>query len=323
MSIRRRRRIIQMSITTTKFPVSHPPLTCPWLVIVHGEKQSYPTQTFVDIAQDHYVVANIPEMLNTEICTCSHGWLVLFEFESNECFLLNPVSMEKIMLPKLPPAFSFSTCILSAPPTDPECIVIFESTENPSVIFLRLGESSVWTEQYSGSDGGSFRGAAMCGGRIYGLALGGTLMTAKVVGSNLVVTQVGAEELPNNTIPETFHFSYQIVESNGELFGVVKYYKGTTDRIRLIEVYKMEFSRLVWTKVESLGNRAFFLSGTTCNFSCPTTEDSRLKPNCIYFIQGNDRHLYVFDLENCSISFSTPCPVQSNWFTPRWVMPAL
>ncbi|KAH7865053.1 hypothetical protein Vadar_001685 [Vaccinium darrowii] len=182
-------------------------------------------------------------MLNTEICTCSHGWLVLFEFESNECFLLNPVSMEKIMLPKLPPAFSFSTCILSAPPTDPECIVIFESTENPSVIFLRLGES-VWTEQYLGSDGGSFRGAAMCGGRIYGLALGGTLMTAKVVGSNLVVTQVGAEELPNNTIPETFHFSYQIVESNGELFGVVKYYKGTTDRIRLIEVYKMEFSRL-------------------------------------------------------------------------------
>ncbi|KAF7136142.1 hypothetical protein RHSIM_Rhsim08G0204900 [Rhododendron simsii] len=315
-----------MAMATTTFPVPHPQLSCPWLVINQAEKrQGYSTQTFVDIAQDHYDVVSIPEMLNKRICTCAHGWLVLFDYTSDDCFLLNPVSMEKIMLPELPPAplNSFDTCILSAPPTDPECVVILVTTDSHA-LFLRLGESR-WTEQYLRSEREVFRQAAVCGRKIYGLAPGGTLVTVKVVGSKLVVTELGAEELPNEAIPEAFKFFYDIVESCGEVFGVVKYYLGGTSKIREVEVYKLDFSRLAWTKVESLGNRAFFLSGTTCNFSCPTTTttaESRVKQNCIYFIEGNDRDLYVFDMENYSISFSTPCPVQSNWSQPRWVMPA-
>ncbi|KAI8544183.1 hypothetical protein RHMOL_Rhmol08G0276000 [Rhododendron molle] len=136
-------------MATTTFPILHPQLSCPWLVINHGEKrQGYSTQTFVDIAQDHNDLASIPEMLNKRICTCAHGWLVLFDYTSDDCFLLNPVSMEKIMLPELPPALSFDTCILSAPPTDPECVVILVTTERHA-LFLQLGESG-WTEQYLG-----------------------------------------------------------------------------------------------------------------------------------------------------------------------------
>lgn len=116
-------------------------LSCPWLVINHGEKQDYCTQTFVDIAHDHCDVVSIPEMLNMAICTSAHGWLVLLDFGSNVCFLLiNPVSMEKIMLPNVPPAaLLLHTCILSAPPTDPECVIILVRDNRKPCLF-----SSAW-----------------------------------------------------------------------------------------------------------------------------------------------------------------------------------
>ncbi|KAI8544232.1 hypothetical protein RHMOL_Rhmol08G0279900 [Rhododendron molle] len=89
-----------MTMATTKFPVADPQPSCPWFVFDHREKEGYSsTQTFINIAQDRYDVASIPEMRNKTICTCSHGWLVLSDLESDDCSLLNPVSMEKITLP--------------------------------------------------------------------------------------------------------------------------------------------------------------------------------------------------------------------------------
>ncbi|KAI8544168.1 hypothetical protein RHMOL_Rhmol08G0275000 [Rhododendron molle] len=313
-----------MATTATRFPVSQPRPSCPWLVFNHGEKEGYSTQTIVNIAQARYDVASIPEMRNKIICTSSHGWLVLWDFISSDCSLLNPVSMENIALPPLPPALSFMTCILSSPPTDPECVLIFFKNESPSVFFLRLGESK-WTAQDLTSAEEKFKHSTVCGGKIHGLNFRGDLLTAKVVGSNLVVTRLVDEKLPNGPIPELMQCREILVESCGELFRVAKhYYLGGSGKTRDIEIHKMDFSRLEWTKVENLGNRAFFLSGSTCNFSCSATAESgRVKQNCIYFTEPEDRDLYVFDIENYSISFSTPCPIKSNWLKPAvWVMPA-
>ncbi|KAH7865623.1 hypothetical protein Vadar_009037 [Vaccinium darrowii] len=308
------------AMAATRFPVSQLLPSGPWLVFNHGEKEGASTQTIVNIAQDRYDVASIPEMCNKRICTCSHGWLVLFDIVSSDCSLLNPVSKENITLSPLPPDFSFSCCILSSPPTDPDCVIIF-LRNIPSVTFLRLGKSE-WIEQDLRSEEERFKQAIVCGGNIYGINYLGSLLTIKVVGSNLVVSQMGAEVLPNDTIPEAFQFCNRLVESRGELFGVVKYYLGGTSKTRDIEIYKMDFSRLAWTKVENLGDRAFFLSGTTCNFSCSATAESGVKQNCIYFTEPEDRDLYVFDMEDYAISFSTPCPIKSNWLDPEWVMPA-
>lgn len=173
-------------------------------------------------------------------------------------------------------------------------------------------------EQDLRSEEERFIEATVCGGNIYGINFRGSLLTIKVVGSNLVVTQLGAEGIPTNTIPEAFRFNFLLVESRGELFGVVKYYLGGKRKTRDIKIYKMDFSRLAWTKVENLGDRAFFL-GTDCNFSCSTTAESGVKQNCIYFTEKEDRDLYVFDLEDYAISFSTPCPIKSNWLE-YWIL---
>lgn len=307
-----------MPMATTKFPVSQP--SCPWLVFNHGEKEGYSTQTVVNVAQDYYDVARIPEMRNKLICTSCHGWLVLLDKESFNCFLLNPVSMEKIMLPQVSQVIPFITCILSSAPTGPDCAVIFLRSKTPCVTFLRLGESE-WIEQDLISEE-IIRQAIVCGGKIYGFNFPGYLCTVKIVGSNLVVTQLGVEEIPMYTIPDAFRRWFRLVESCGELFAVVKYYLGGTMKTRHIEVYKMDFPRLAWTKVESLGNRAFFLAGTSCNFSGSAVPGSGVKQNCIYFLESGDRDLHVFDMENYDVTISTPCPVKSNWLQPTWVMPA-
>lgn len=307
------------AVTRSHLSLPPPPLPCPWLVFNHGEHGKYSTQTFFNTSQDTYVVGRIPELCDKIIFTCSYGWLVLLDFESDDCFLLNPVSMQKIVLPPLQ-SYPFLCCILSSPPTDPNCVLIFVCRKKPSAMFCRLGDGE-WTEQHLRSTE-YFRYATVCEGKIYGLTLDRSLLMVDVVGSNLVVTQLGAENPPRPSVRGTSRSDYNLVDSCGELFLVIKSYLWMTMKIRDVEVHKMDFSRLVWTKVDSLGDRTFFLSKMGNCFSCSAAE-SGIKHNSIYYLESSDRELYVFDLENYSISFSTPCPLQSNWLQPEWIMPIL
>ncbi|KAJ6305872.1 hypothetical protein OIU78_021240 [Salix suchowensis] len=67
---------------------------------------------------------HIPEMQDMQIATCSHGWLVLVHNNRDDCFLLNPISMQKIQLPPRKP-IPFNCCFLTLPPDDPNCIIVF------------------------------------------------------------------------------------------------------------------------------------------------------------------------------------------------------
>ncbi|KAH0632491.1 hypothetical protein KY284_035277 [Solanum tuberosum] len=80
----------------------------PWLVILHGQKLQ--KQTFYSISENR--------------CAYAHGWLVLLDYHSDNCYLWNPSSNDKIQLPPLP-KYKSVECLLSAPPHDPECHVVF------------------------------------------------------------------------------------------------------------------------------------------------------------------------------------------------------
>ncbi|KAF5932567.1 hypothetical protein HYC85_028738 [Camellia sinensis] len=262
-----------MAVTRSHLSLPPPPLPCPWLVFNHGEHGKYSTQTFFNTSQDTYVVERIPELCDKIIFTCSYGWLVLLDFESDDCFLLNPVSMKKIMLPPLQ-SYPFLCCILSSPPTDPNCALIFVCREKPSALY-----------------------ATVCEGKIYGLTLDRSLLTVDIVGSYLVVTQLGAEKPPRPSVRGTSRSDCNLVDSCGELFLVIKSYLGMTMKIRDVEVHKMDFSRLVWTTVDSLGDRTFFLSITGNCVSCSAAE-SGIKHNSIYYLERSDRELYGKDEES-------------------------
>ncbi|KAJ6682992.1 hypothetical protein OIU74_021111 [Salix koriyanagi] len=66
---------------------------------------------------------HIPEMQDMQIATCSHGCLVLVHNNRDDCFLLNPISMQKIQLPPRKP-IPFNCCFLTLPPDDPNCIIV-------------------------------------------------------------------------------------------------------------------------------------------------------------------------------------------------------
>ncbi|PHU06319.1 hypothetical protein BC332_22808 [Capsicum chinense] len=94
----------------------------PWLVIHHGDNKQ--EQTFCNILENKSYVTSIPELRNKKICACCRDeWLVLRDFDSGDCYLWNPSSEDKIQLPPLP-KYKYLKCLLSAPPRDPECLVL-------------------------------------------------------------------------------------------------------------------------------------------------------------------------------------------------------
>ncbi|KAH0632488.1 hypothetical protein KY284_035274 [Solanum tuberosum] len=92
----------------------------PWLVICPSGK----TQTFFSISEDRCYERSIHELGNTTIRASAQEWLVLEDFDSTDCFLWNPISNDKIQLPPLPYNHNL-LCLLSAPPNDPQCRVLF------------------------------------------------------------------------------------------------------------------------------------------------------------------------------------------------------
>ncbi|KAH0632453.1 hypothetical protein KY284_035239 [Solanum tuberosum] len=100
-----------------------PPLSSqphPWLVICPSRK----TQTFFSISEDRSYIRSIPELGNALIRAYAQEWLVLEDFDSSDCYLWNAISNDKIQLPPLPYDDQL-LCLLSAPPNDPECRILF------------------------------------------------------------------------------------------------------------------------------------------------------------------------------------------------------
>ncbi|KAK4730785.1 hypothetical protein R3W88_023773 [Solanum pinnatisectum] len=95
----------------------------PWLLICHGDVMQ--KQTFFSVSENRYYIKSISELKEKILCAYADEWLVLQSIYSNDCYLWNLISNEKIQLPPLPAKCDILKCLLSAPPHDPECQVIF------------------------------------------------------------------------------------------------------------------------------------------------------------------------------------------------------
>ncbi|KAJ4974877.1 hypothetical protein NE237_008051 [Protea cynaroides] len=288
----------------------------PWLVYSHGVGKQ--VQTFFSISESHEYVRRIPDMTNKIICTCAHGWLVLLDADNSDCFLLNPVSMEKIQLP--PVEFSFCICVLSSAPDNPNgCFIVF--IDYKYLMFCQPGDD-IWNIE-------ELEYEIMCAigyeGNIYAIKyeeMNNVDLLEVNPGFGMRILREGLlMPSPSKHILSSLIY---MVESCGDIFVIeelqCQYYKS---RIQNFEIYKVNLSTLAWEKVENLGDRAFFID--TINiycFSCLATE-SGIKKNSIYFTGTYDKGLYIFDLELKNISISFPCPdVDSDNFEVAWIMSA-
>ena len=147
---------------------------------------------------------------------------------------------------------------------------------------------------------------------------------------SLTEFEVDMVELPD-TMPFT---STYLVESCGDLFMVVVVFLGhNVHKIDKVDVYKMDFSRPEWCKVDRIGDRVFLLGGDSIgasNFgaSCSASEHG-LSSNCIYFlnnIAAEENYLHIFNLEKGTEEVQRPFRHKNGCLLPpprppMWLLP--
>ena len=289
---------------------SLPPSLCqsrPWLIISHG--QDAQRQTFFDISKNYYISKIIPELCDKGIChSCSsYGWLVLKDYTSHDCSLLNLVSMEMIELP--PIEYSTSEyCILWLPPSDPNShlLVVYKDF----LMLWRPGDTEFVRKEFLFDvEFNSFSTINVHEGNIYALVA----PHRDIVKADFKDPIVHFKKLINGEKPtlglqegHVFYNSY-LVECNDEMLLVYKIYSASFlshGVVSTFEIFRLDYSKDAWIKVKDIGERTIFLSeyqGRSSFVSNP-----QVKTNSIYFTQH--RHLCIFDLDDQSIELSLPCP---------------
>ncbi|XP_058079532.1 uncharacterized protein LOC131227747 [Magnolia sinica] len=290
----------------------------PWLVFSHGKREK--TKTFFNVSEGSYYVRNIPEMRGSDFLACCYGWLVMLNKTSDDLFLLNAVSLQKIQLPYFSEDYSLRDCVLSSPPTDPDCVILCIVCSTDFFIYCHPGGDK-WIKRKYGipKEEASIWELLSCNGKLYTYDF--TRLGIIDVNADPPLTWLEEPKSPKSPPLVETRRDY-MVESCGDIFLARLFHLIIVPRVSIVEVYKMDFDRMVWVKVDTLGDRVLFL-GSDYSTSC-SASDSGIKRDCIYFTKPKDKSLYVFHLDRGTISMKLPCPnVRLPWVEPFWVMPAV
>lgn len=290
--------------------MSRPPLAAreyPWLLIVHGKHMQL--QTFYSISEDRCYVRKIPQLCNKMLCySGASGWLVLEGRYSDECSLFNLVSMEEIQLPER--ESDYDECVLTSPPSDQNCWVVFTSNKNQSLVFCRPGDSE-FVEQ-SLEDGDYLSCSTSFEGKFYGLRQDNTLVVLDFSAPKPQFRQIISGLLSNPCPPDIMRSQTYIFESCGELLLVLKMLHGLfLEEVFGFLIYRADFSASTWSEVKSMSEEMAIFLDSHDAMSISATKYNGIRGNSIYFTRGKDRCLYVYDLEYQRISISLPSPTVS------------
>ncbi|XP_077221102.1 uncharacterized protein LOC143854869 [Tasmannia lanceolata] len=300
--------------------------TGPWLVFPSKE-----TQTFFSISKGRYDVKKISEMYGDyHVWRSSHGWLVIEDYSDQEfLLLLEPISMETIKIPIQPPLpdEDWFECFLPLPPTDPNYVIVFTCLKNPYFHYFRAGDD-IWTMyEYDVGQGCIIYYLVSCNGKLYAYTSGNKVAVVEIFPRHRV-TLLEIETV--SQIP-TEHVAYTyLLESRGEVFLIFKHCYSYTTTLYSLMVFRMDLSKMVWVKVESIGDdRIFFLGYCGHCDSYTITQPRGVKGDVVYFFhyyKDEDEAVYQFDFEKGSLSIDLPCNNKvSNAIcgSPFWLLPAV
>nr|QBG82594.1 f-box/kelch-repeat protein [Papaver somniferum] len=121
-----------------------------------------------------------------------------------------------------------------------------------------------------------------------------------------------------------FHSYY--MESFGEVIKIDKHYIGRGDHehfVTKILVSRLDFNSLTWEEVKFPSDHVFFIGyfNTDTRLSFLASElGNLLKGGCVYFTLKCDLNMYKYDLDDESVSLSSPCPdIPTPWLSPSWL----
>ncbi|XP_026386828.1 F-box/kelch-repeat protein At1g57790-like [Papaver somniferum] len=309
----------------------------PWLMFSRDHSRT--TFNFINpMHENENYLMNHSDLVGATVRFQKGGWL-LMSVPSQETlsFFYNPFTREAIKLPELPFDYSFSGISFSSLPTSLDCVVFSieaKGGDEVAVCFIRKGEA-FWSEYvFPNTDRDKYfpllNTPVFCKGVFYCLDYNGTLGVFNIEDNSWKVL-----EKPHPQFSAVYpNF---LVECGGELLSV-KLGRHET----LFGVFKLDFSKMDWVRVENLGKYMLFISYISC-FSA-IAPNSRMS-NRIYFprlcLNGDGVLVYSLETGNYQSSgeqhsainfydtegwFSNCTYIEPNWLKSKpqeldWVQP--
>lgn len=301
----------------------------PLLLISHGKW--FERHLIYNMLDNRCSMLNVPVLRNKKVVGYSHGWFILVGYHNtDECCLFNPISMDITPLPELEDSENHNQCILTKPPTEPDCHILFNT--GSILYFCRIGDDEfVKLCYHSGPEQpdtrfrifsaiGTFRGQIYgfitfpCQqfGSIHFLENNLEFRPIKLIGHTCLIPHV------------TLHRHVWLIESPQECCcdGKVEVELLMIQRVYMMEdvsstrfdfrIFRIDVNEGTYVEVLDLGKRTIFLSSNGSSYCCNFVEG--VKPNSIYYLnrsesdtKSNDRSFHRFDLEDgCTTSQLLP-----------------
>ncbi|KAI3445811.1 hypothetical protein Pfo_002476 [Paulownia fortunei] len=135
-------------------------------------------------------------------------------------------------------------------------------------------------------------------GKFYALSLQGSLVVIEDIDSCFRITTIGASRAVPSKVSRQFR--EYLMESNGEILLVFLISGKSIDLVEDVEVFQLDNLKLLWVKLESLGDRTVFLEDECC--MAVTASKVGCRSNCIYYTHCRVDNWWVFDMETGCIS---------------------
>ncbi|XP_050203300.1 uncharacterized protein LOC126653447 [Mercurialis annua] len=293
----------------------------PWLAIRYAKDETYTKEGNIlfNVSENKCYKGIISDVQDKVICTSFGGWFMLKDdSESKDYYLLNPISTKKLELPSLECDADDIFFILSSSPLNSNCYVLCISNTEKAIWFCRPGdEKFIKQETFD-----LLCSPVMFQGKLYCTTIFYQLVVIDFKGSELEFSTINTEhdqfDVYGGTLFSRMTNRNYLIEFHGELLYVSAVYYGFYNNdVATFIVSKFDLSRNRWMKMDSIGDWTIFLSFQrgTC---CIAEETSNVKKNSIYFVnKSDDRCLYVYDIEDNSLSMSLSCDVHVSEF--EWV----
>ncbi|KAG8368581.1 hypothetical protein BUALT_Bualt15G0060400 [Buddleja alternifolia] len=261
----------------------------------------------------------------------SHGYIVAMETDLSECCLWELSTFGMYLgrwrygyyLPPWDVNLPFKIATLSSKINDPlGCnVMVVTGISSPAFAFYRhrrgrltqkewILENCTLKEPYALNQYMQFTNAIGFEGKFYALSLQGSLVVIEDIDSCFRITGIGGTRV----VPDkaSRQFREYLVESNGEILLVFLASRKSIGLVEDVEVYRLDIGKLLWEKMDSLGDRTLFLEDECCMWV--TSSIMGCRTNCIYFTHYRVDEWFVYEMETTQIF---PASGNGNWETKK------
>lgn len=308
-----------------------PPTSPMWLLLPNKDMTAF---KFVDPIHGTSFLMNLPESLKGSVIRYSrNGWLLMSDGKSS-IYFFTPFIEEIIRLPTTPEKVHATTygMAFSSVPTSQDCLVIgcacfppFDTGSELRIIDAAMGDRQ-WGGDYAEVDSIFWLNNSsplFYKGSLYLLGLEGNLSVIEYEEEQNdleIVRNFYWNVLRKPKTPcRCFHQSF-LVECDGKLMSIFMGEMG-----KWVQVFSLNFNKMRWEKVESIGNHVIYLSGSAC-----VSAEARVMgtENRIYFPRLHGNNILYYSLETKRIHldsedtmdsfYNTKEPLSAIWIQPPY-----